>query len=186
MTRHSCLPTLLITEKGSDFVLFVIHDLDNVLSITLGHAIMKHAQTIGVSEGTLATTKASLKMSSGDFRKQWLKNFGLAVINYNTTYHTSIGCEPSQKVHGPVANNILDQILGLKFKAGLVTTTEFAEARLRRTQILYDKTKKNVMQSYFRCKNISTKKQHSNHCKTKTAATYYNLNRITKDQKYHS
>ena len=38
-------------------------------------------------------------MASGKYRRQWHKYLPLAVLNYNTTYHSSIGCEPSKVFH---------------------------------------------------------------------------------------
>ena len=73
MTRHAYLPTLIITDKGSAFVSQVIHEVDEILGINLKHATTKHAQTIGVLERAHATIKTSLKMASGEYRKQWRK-----------------------------------------------------------------------------------------------------------------
>ena len=86
-------------------------------------------------------------MASGDYRKQWHKYLPIAILNYNTTYQSSIDCEPSRVFHGRVPHNILDHKLGLRFNPNNTPTTSFAEELLRRTKILYDKTKKNVMQS---------------------------------------
>ena len=70
MTRHAYLPTLFITDKGSVFVSQVIHEVAEKLGINLKHATTKHAQTIGVLERAHATIKTSLKMASGEYRKQ--------------------------------------------------------------------------------------------------------------------
>ena len=152
MTRHAYLPTLIITDKGSVFVSQVIHEVAEILGINLKHATTKHAQTIGVLERAHATIKTSLKMASGEYRKQWHKYLPIAILNYNTTYHSSIDCEPSRVFHGRVPHNILDHKLGLRFNPNIAPTTDFAEELLRRTKILYDKTKKNVMQSYIKYK----------------------------------
>ena len=158
MTRHAYLPTLIITDKGSVFVSQVIHEVAEILGINLKHATTKHAQTIGVLERAHATIKTSLKMASGEYRKQWHKYLPIAILNYNTTYHSSIDCEPSRVFHGRVPHNILDHKPGLHFKPNITPTTDFAEELLRRTKILYDKTKKNVMQSYIKYKKYYDKK----------------------------
>ena len=147
MTRRAYLPTLIITDKGSVFVSQVIHEVTEILGINLKHATTKHAQTIGVLEWTHATIKTSLKLASGEYRKQWLKYLSIAILKYNTTNHSSIDCEPSRVFHGRVPHNILDRKLGLRFNPNIAPTTDFAEQLLRRTKILYDKTKKNIMQS---------------------------------------
>ena len=158
MTRHAYLPTLIITDKGSVFVSQVIHEVAEILGINLKHATTKHAQTIGVLERAHATIETSLKMASGEYRKQWHKYLPIAILNYNTTYHSSIDCEPSRVFHGRVPHNILDHKLGLRFNPNIAPTTDFAEELLRRTKILYEKTKKNVMQSYIKYKMYYYKK----------------------------
>ena len=95
MTRHAYLPTLIITDKGSVFVSQTIHEVAEILGINLKPATTKHAQTIGVLGRAHATIKTSLKMESGEYRKQWYTYLPIAILNYNTTYHSSINCETS-------------------------------------------------------------------------------------------
>ena len=102
MTRHAYLFTPIITDKGSVFVSQVIHEVAEILGINLKHATTKHAQTIGVLERAHATIETSLKMASGEYRKQWHEYLPLAILNYNTTYPSSIDCEPSRVFHGSV------------------------------------------------------------------------------------
>ena len=148
----------MITDKGSVFISNVIHEIADVLGITIRRATTKHAQTIGVSERTHATINTSLKMFSGEFRKQWHRHLKVAILNYNTKYHTIIGCEPSQIFPGRVPYNLLDHKLGQKFKASLIPTTAFSDELTRKTQNLYNETKKDVMQSYIRYKKYYDKK----------------------------
>ena len=163
MTRHAFLPSLIITDKGSVFVSQVIHEITEILGINLKLATTKHAHTIGVLGRAHATMKSSLKMASGEYRKQWHKYFPIAILNYNTTYHPNIDCEPSRVFHGRVPHNILNHKLGLRFNPNIAPTTDFAEELLRRTKILYDKTKKNVMCLISNTRSISTKKQNLHH-----------------------
>ena len=158
ITRHAYLPTFIITDKGSVFVSQVIHEAAELLGINLKHATTEHAQTIGVLERAHATIKTSLKMASGKYRKQWHKYVPLAILTYNTTCHSSIDCELSRVLNGRVPHNILGNKLGLRFNPNIAPTTDFAEKLLRRTKILYDKTKKNVRQSYIKYKRYHDKK----------------------------
>ena len=167
MTRHAYLPTLIITDKGSVFVSQVIHEVAEILGINLKHATTKHAQTIGVLERAHATIKTSLKMASGEYRKQWHKYLPIAILNYNTTYHSSTDCEPSRVFHGRVPHNILDHKHGLHFNPNIAPTTDFADELLRITKFLFDKTKKNVMQSYIRYKKYYDKKAKASPLKEK-------------------
>ena len=97
-------------------------------------------------------------MASGDYRRQWHKYLPLAVLNYNTTYHSSIGCEPSKVFHGRFPFNVLDHKVRNNPNKNFLPTTEFAEEVQQRTQILIDQTKKNIMQSYLKYKDYYDRK----------------------------
>ena len=97
-------------------------------------------------------------MASGEYRRQWHKYLPLAVLNYNTTYHSSIGCEPSKVFHGRILYNVLDNKLGNNPNNDFLPTTEFAEELQQRTQILIDKTKHKIMQSYLKYKEYCDRK----------------------------
>ena len=156
MTRHAYLPTLIITDKGSVFVSQVIHEVAEILGIKLKHATTQQAQTIGVLERAHATIKTSLKMASGEYRKQWLKNLPIAILNYNTTYHSSIDCEPSRMNHGRVPHNIRDHKLGLRFNPNSAPTTDFAEKLLN---FFMTKPRKMSCNRTLKTRSIITKKQ---------------------------
>ena len=114
MTKHAYLPTTLISDKGTAFTSHVIKEVAGVLGVTLKHTTTKHAQTIGLLERSHASIKKALKIETGERRSLWHKYVNIAVLNYNTSYHTSIGCEPSRVFHGRVPYNILDLKLGIR------------------------------------------------------------------------
>ena len=99
MTTHAYLPTTLISDKSTAFTSHVIKEVASVLGITLNHATTKHAQTLGLLERSHASIKQSLKIETGERRSLWHKYISIAVLNYNTSYHASIGCEPSRVFH---------------------------------------------------------------------------------------
>ena len=113
MTEHTYLSTTLISGKGTDFMSHVIKEMAGVLGITLKHATAKHAQTIGLLDQSHASIKQALKVETGECRSLWHKYIKIAVLNYNTSYHASIGCEPSPVFHGRVPYNIVDLRLGI-------------------------------------------------------------------------
>ena len=158
MTKHAYLPTTLITDKGTAFTSKIIDEITKILEITLKCATTKHPRTIGKLERTHASLKINLKVASGEYRRQWHKNLPLAVLNYNTTYHSSIGCEPSKVFDGRIPYNVLDHKLGNNPNKDFLPTTEFAEELQQRTQILIDKTKQNIMQSYLKYKEYHDRK----------------------------
>ena len=116
MTRHCYLPTVILTDKGSQFRSEVVNQIAQTLDIRISHASTKHAQAIGILEQTHASLKTSLKISTGERRSMWHKYVQIAVMNYNTSYHESLGCEPTTVFHGRIPYNILDIKLGLKPK----------------------------------------------------------------------
>ena len=158
MTKHTYLPTTLITDKGTAFTSKLVAEVAQILGIQIKCAPTKHPQTKGKLERTHASLKTNLKMASGDYRRQWHKYLPLAVLNYNTTYHATLGCEPSRIFRGRIPYNILDHKLGLNPNPKVLPTTDFADEFQRRTQILLDSTKKNIMQSYLKYKEYYDRK----------------------------
>ena len=121
-----------------------------MLGVELKHASTKHAQTIGMLERTHATVKTHLKAATGEFRNIWHKFLPLVVLNHNTTYHASLGCEPTCVFHGRIPHNILDYKLGYNPNPRYTPLTDIAEEIQRRMEILNGQTKKNIMQSYLK------------------------------------
>ena len=60
MTKHSYLPTTLITDKGSAFTSTILAQIAEISGITLKCASTKHPQTIGNLEMTYASLKTKL------------------------------------------------------------------------------------------------------------------------------
>ena len=152
LCKHTYLPTTIITDLGTQFNAQVTHEIAAVLGIELKHATMKHAQTKGLLERTHASVKTHLKAATGEFRNNWHKYLPLAVLNHNTTYHASLGCEPSRVFHGRIPHNILDYKLGYNPNPRYQPHTDIAEEIHKRMKILLDQTKKNIMQSYLKYK----------------------------------
>ena len=96
MTKHAYLPTTLISVKSTAFMSHVIKEVAGVIGITLKHATTKHAQTIALLERSHASIKQALKNETGEQRSLLHKYVNTAVLNYNTSYHTSNSCEPSR------------------------------------------------------------------------------------------
>ena len=152
MTKHTYLLATLIADKGSAFTSKLVAEIGQLLGIQIRCPTTKHPQTIGKLERTHASLKTNLKMASGDYRRQCHKYLPLAVLNYNTSYHSTLGCEPSRIFHGRIPYKLLDHKLGLNPNPMVLPTTDIAEEFQRRTQILIDTAKKNVMQSYLKYK----------------------------------
>ena len=129
MTRHTYLPITLITDKGTTFTSCLVDEIAKILGIQIKYTTTKHSQTIARLKRTHASlkVKGNLKMASGEYRRQWHKYLPLAVLKYNTTYNSSLGCEPSKQsriFHGRVPYNILDHRLALNPETKFLLKTD--------------------------------------------------------------
>ena len=158
MTKHAYLPTTLISDKGTAFMSHVIKEVAGVLGITLKHATTKHAQTIGLLERSHMSIKQALKIETGERRSLWHKYVNIAVLNYNTSYHTSIGCEPSRVFHGRIPYNILDLKLGIRPQQQPIPTWQIAQDVFDQTEMIHQDVRKNTMQAYIKYKTYYDKK----------------------------
>ena len=158
MTKHAYLPTTLISDKGTAFMSQVIKEVTGVLGITIKHATTKHAQTIGLLERSHASIKQALKIETGERRSLWHKYINIAVLNYNTSYHTSIGFEPSRVFHGRIPYNVLDLKLGIRPQQQLIPTSQIAQEVLDQTEMIHQDVRKNIMQAYIKYKAYYDKK----------------------------
>ena len=164
----------------------IIKDVTGVLGFTLKHATTKHAQTIGLLERSHASIKQALKIETGEWRSLWHKYVSIAVLNYNTSCHTSIGCEPSRVFHGSIPYNILDLKLGIRPEQPPVLTSQIAYDILYQTETIHQEDRKNAMQAYIKYKAYYDKKANSSRLKKQFLYTSYNRKRIIKGVKFPS
>ena len=130
LTKHAYLPTTLVSDKGSTFVSHVIEEVNGVLGITPKHATTKHPQTIGLLERSHASIKQALKTETGEGRSLWHKHVSNAVLNCNSSYHASIGCEQSRVLHGRTPYNVLDTKLGFRPQQASTPTSQLPQTFL--------------------------------------------------------
>ena len=147
ITKHAYLPRTLISDKGTAFTSHVIKEVAGVLGITLKHATTKNAQTIGLLERSHASIKQSLKIETGERRSLWHKYISIAVLKYNTSYHSSIGCEPSRVFHGRIPYNILDIKKGIRSQKIPSPDSEIAKDVLEQTKTIFQDVRRNAMQA---------------------------------------
>ena len=159
MTRHAYLPTLILSDKGSQFRSEVVAEITQILEIQISHASTKHAQTIGIWERTHASNIIALKISRGEKRSMWHKYVHIAVMNYNTTYHETLGCEPYTVFHGRIPYNVLDLKLGIKPKWKITPNSDIAEQPQKQIDEVRATAKDNIMQSYLNYKSIRSSAQ---------------------------
>ena len=173
MTRHAHLPTTLISDKGTALMSHVNEEVAGVLGITLKHATEKYAQTIGLLERSHASIKQGVKIETGERRSLWHKYINIAVLNYNTSYHTSIGSEPRRIFHGRIPYNVLESKLGIRPQQQPISTSQIAQDVLEQTEMVHQNVHKNTMQAYIKYKAYYDKK--ANPSKLKEADYVYIL-----------
>ena len=152
MTKHAYLPTTLISDKGTAFTSNVITEVAGVLGITLKHATTKHAQTIGLLERYHASIKQALKIDTGERTSLWHKYVSIAVLKYNTSYHASIGCEPSRIFHGRTPYNIFDLKQGIRPQKDPTPDSQIAQDVLEQTETIFRDVRKITMQAFIKYK----------------------------------
>ena len=152
MTKHAYFPTQLLSEQGSKFRSEVVAEKTQILEIQISHGSTKHPQTIVIAERTHASIKTALKISTGERRSIWHKHVQNAVINYNTTYHETLGCEPSTVFHGRIPYNVLDSKLGIKPKWKTRRNSDIAEQLQKQIDEVRATGKDNIMLSYLKHK----------------------------------
>ena len=149
-TKHAYLPMTLISDKGTAFMSHVVKEVAGYLGITLKHATTKHAQTIGLLKQSHPSIKQALKRETGQRRSLWHKYVSIAVLNDNTSYHTSFGREPSRAFHGRNSYKILDLKLGIRPQQQPIPTPQIAEDVLDHTEKIYQDVRNNAIQAYVK------------------------------------
>ena len=150
MTKHAYIPTTAIVDEGTAFMSDVMKEVASVPGITVKHATAKHAQTIGLLERSHASINQPSRVETGERRSLWHKNVNIAVLNYNTSYHTSIGCEPGRVFHGHNPYNILDFKSRIRPRQQPIPTLQIAQDVFYQTELILQDVHKNAMQAYIK------------------------------------
>ena len=165
MTKHPYLLKTIISDKASVFMTQVVKEMAEVHGITLQYATTKHAQTIWMLERTHAPLKKTLKVDTSERRSMWHKDVNIAVLKYNTSYHTIIGCEPSRVFHGRVPYNVLDYKMDIHPQRIPTPRSQFAEDVPKQTEIIMHDVQRNTMQVYIKDKACYDKKANASELK---------------------
>ena len=184
MTKHAYLPTTLISDKGTAFISPVNKEVAGVLGITLKHATTKHAQTTGLLERSHASVKQALKIETCEWRSFWHKYVSIVVLNYNTSYHASVGCEPSRVFHGRIPYNIPDIKMGIRPQEIPSPDSQITQDVLEQMELTFQDIPKNAMEAYFKYKAYYDKKVNASKQKKPSTSLYYSQKQVTKGKKF--
>ena len=122
------------------------------------------------------------KAATGESRNNWHKYLPLAVLNHNTTYHATLGCEPSRVFYGRIRHNILDYKVGYNPNPRYQPKTDIADEVQWRMQVLLDQIKKNILQSIFKYKAYYDRKAKAAQ-KLRNIAMFLNQKQTSKHEK---
>ena len=82
----------------------------------------------------------------------------IAVMNYNTTYHETLGCQLSTVFHGRIPYNVFDPKLGIKPKWKTTPNLDIIEQFQKQIDELRAAAKDNIMLSYLKYKKYYDRK----------------------------
>ena len=82
--KHTYIPKILLTDEGSQFTSKLMKDVTTLLDVELGHATVKHPQTIGLLERAHAGLKKTLKIYENTHHSDWHKFLDYAVFRPQT------------------------------------------------------------------------------------------------------
>ena len=108
------------------------------------------AQTIGMLERTNASTKKAIEIGTGERRSILHKYDNIAVLNYNTSFHTSIGCETSRVFHGCVSYNVFELKVTNRPQKSYIAISQIALDVFDHRELIFKDIRKNSMQSYIK------------------------------------
>ena len=109
-------------------------------------------------ERTHASLEKTLKTKTGENRSMWHRYVNIAVLNYNTSFYTSIGCEPSRVFHGRVPYNVLDLKMGIRPQRIPTLCSQITEVVLKQREMIFHDVRMNTMQTYIKYKAYYDKK----------------------------
>ena len=150
MTKHAYLTTILISDKRSAFLSHVIKEVADVIGITLKHATTKRAKAIGMFKQSHVSTKQALRIETSAWKSLWHKNISIAVLDYNTPYHASIGCEPSRVFRGRISYNVLDLKMSILSQKMPTPISKIVQDVLKQTEMVIEDVRKNAIQAYVK------------------------------------
>ena len=120
---------------------------------------------MGLLERSHASIRQSLKIETGERRSLCHKYISIAVLNYNNSYHSSIGCEPSRVFHGRIPYNILDLKMGIRPEKIPSSDSEIAQDVFEQTEKIFQDVRRNANEAFIKYKAYYDKKANASKLK---------------------
>ena len=126
-----------------------------------------------------------MKIAACERRSLWHKYVSIAVPIYNTSYHASIGLEPSRVFHAGIPYNFLDLKMVVCPQIIPAPDSQITQDVLEQTELVFQDVRKKAIQPYIKYKAYYVKKANASKLKQVTF-TSYNQKWITKEAKFFS
>ena len=87
-------------------------------------------------------------MGKSERRSMWHKYVNLAVLDYNTSYHTNIVCEPIKVFNGAVPYDVLDLKTGIRPEKTPMLNLQVTQDAVEQTGMIFQDIRKNAIPTY--------------------------------------
>ena len=114
----------------------------------------------------------------------WHKCVSIVVLNYNKSYHASIGCEPSRVFHGRIPYNMLDLKMGSRPQKIPPPDSQIAQDVLEQTEAIFQDVRKMPCKLISNTKRIMMGMQTPQNSNKPITSLYYSQKQITKGVKF--
>ena len=108
-----------------------------------------------------------MKIKTGERQSMWHKYVDKAVLNHNTSYHSSIGCELIRVFQGRIPYKELVLKLGVEPQRALDIDWIVAQDVLEQRRIIHEDVRRNTMQEYLWYKGYYDEKLNASALKEK-------------------
>ena len=144
------MPKRILSDLGSVITSKLIHELISLLHIQIGHASLKHSQTIGAVERSHGALKRILKHKTDAQLTDWHRYVPLGTFIHNTSYYSSIGCCPSTIFPGRKPTKPLELRVSSKTLETATADADFVIALQDVMLEIIKEAKDNIVSSYHR------------------------------------
>lgn len=138
------IPTIIATDRGSEFVAQVMKDVADLLGIQRLTSTAYHHESIGALENAHKTLGNFLRANSTEKRFTWSEWIPYWTFMYNTTVHSSHGYTPFELVFGRKC--ILPSLMQIKPEP-LYNFEDYAREMKYRIQIAHKEARERLVES---------------------------------------
>ena len=131
LTKHTNLATTTVSDDSLPFVAQMVTQYQTFVDLPYNMPRPKIRRRLESSKEHRPHFKKyqRLKIETSKRRCMWYKYVNIAVLNQNTSYHSSIGCEPSRIFHGRVPYNVFDLKMDVRPQKPLMPISQITQRK---------------------------------------------------------